>query len=103
MTAVTVLPANGAVLHDARDNGRWLRINWHPADDVFVFSIWRDELCAASFQLTRRDSPELVSSLVQGLSEPAAPTWSDAQLSCPRGRFRSHLRGIQARLTRRHD
>jgi hypothetical protein len=47
MTVATVIPASGAVLHDARDDGRWLRVSWHRDDRLFVFSIWRDDLCAA--------------------------------------------------------
>src|SRR6266567_2722085 len=92
MTMMTVLPAAGAVLSDARDDGRWLRVNWHPADSLFVFSIWRDDVCAASFQLTRRDSPELISSLVRSLSEPDALPWSPAQLSSPKVGIRSRVR-----------
>jgi hypothetical protein len=101
MTVVTVLPATGAVLPDARDDGRWLRVNWHPADSLFVFSVWRgDDLCTASFQLTRRDSPELINNLVRSLSEPAAPAWSPAQLSSSKGGLRSRLRGLVAILRR---
>jgi hypothetical protein len=72
MTVATVIPASGAVLHDARDDGRWLRVSWHRDDRLFVFSIWRDDLCAASFQLRREDSPQLVDSLLRGLREPVA-------------------------------
>jgi hypothetical protein len=84
MTVMTVLPATGVVLSDARDAGRWLRVNWHAADNRFVVSIWRDEVCAASFQLTRRDSAELISSLVRGLSEPEVLRWSSARISTPK-------------------
>ena len=91
MTVMTVLPASGVVLSDARDGGRWLRVNWHAAESMFVFSIWRDDVCAASFQLTRQGSSELISSLVRSLSEPEARPWSPAQLSNPKLGLRSRV------------
>ena len=93
------------MLADARDGGRWLRVNWHPVDSLFVVSIWRDDVCAATFQLTRNDSPELISSLVRSLSEPAALPWSPAQVTRPkagvRARLRGAIQGLRDRATHR--
>jgi hypothetical protein len=98
MTVMTVLPANAVLLSDARDGDRWLRVNWHSIDGLFVFSIWRDGVCAATFQLTRRDSPELVSSLVRSLSEPAVMPWSSAQIITPKLGLWSRLLAAVRRL-----
>ncbi len=98
MTAVSVLPVAGDVLFDARNDGRSLRVNWHPVDDLCVLSMWRAGRCVATFQLPRSQTPALINSLVNGLAqerpasqpEPAHPTpqpWTEPQLtSVPAGR-----------------
>jgi hypothetical protein len=39
-----VLPA------DARDDGRLMRVTWHPEADLVVLSLWRRDKCVASFR-----------------------------------------------------
>jgi hypothetical protein len=81
MTTVTVLPAAGEVLFDARDGDRSLRVSWHPADDLCVMSIWRGGRCAATFQLARTEAPVLIDSLVEGLALHPSMPWSVANYS----------------------
>lgn len=107
MTAVGVLPVAGDVLFDARNDGRSLRVNWHPVDDLCVLSMWRAGRCVATFQLPRSQTPDLINSLVQGLvqgaPEPPPQPWSAAQLSAvPPGRT-SILRRLRAAISRRLD
>lgn len=60
----------GAFL-DSRDNGRALRVTWHhepaPHGPLVLLSLWRDELCVASFRLPIADVPALVEALRSGL------------------------------------
>ena len=93
MTAVTVLNPTSQVLLDTRDDGRWLRVTWHPSDDTFVLSIWRDRTCAATFQLARSASPDLITTLTRALAEPRAMSWSASQYSRPRRSWRRLLGG----------
>jgi len=75
MTVAIALPRTSEVLSDARDGGRALRVSWHPTDDMFVLSLWRDDRCTGTFQLIRSDVPGLVTCLVDGLAQPSS-TWS---------------------------
>lgn len=104
MTHAVVLPPAPYVLHDRRDTGRALRVTWHGAEDLFVLSIWRDELCASTFQLKRSDVPALIGALAGGLAE-APASWSVVRYqSTSRGSavlkriaepFRTYLRGAR--------
>lgn len=91
MTTATVLNPTSQVLVDTRDDGRWLRVTWHPADDTFVMSIWRDRTCAATFQLARSASPDLIDTLTRALAEPVAVGWSSSSYSRPRRPWRRLL------------
>lgn len=73
MTEVSALPAAGGVIFDARDDGRTLRVGWHPDQDLVVLSVWRGGVCAATSHLTRNDAADLVAELARGLSAPSAP------------------------------
>jgi hypothetical protein len=75
MTTVDVLPPATSVLLDRRDAGRVLRVTWHGAEDLFVLSMWRNGVCASSFQLQRSAVPALIGALAGGLAEPSA-SWS---------------------------
>lgn len=68
MASIRVHPASGDVLLDARDDGRAMRLSWHPDRDLAVLSIWRGATCVATFQLEREDVPALVDSLVRGIA-----------------------------------
>gem|GEM_PF-6640731 len=54
--------------HDVRDAGRWMQITWHPARGAYVLSLWRDNVCAATFQLDRANSAEVIADLARSLS-----------------------------------
>jgi len=41
----------GAVLGDARGDGRALRVTWHAEEGVVVLSVWKDNLCTATVRL----------------------------------------------------
>ncbi|SFC91832.1 hypothetical protein SAMN04487968_11460 [Nocardioides terrae] len=60
----------GAVLGDARGDGRALRVTWHAEAGVVVLSIWKDNLCTATVRLTPDEVGPLVETLQRGL--PAA-------------------------------
>jgi hypothetical protein len=68
-----ILPASATAFFDVRDEGRAMRVTWHPERDLFVFSLWRDGRCAATFQLARGCVPELIDSLVTCLADAPEP------------------------------
>ena len=68
MTVVHAFPTHGDVLFDVRDDGRSMRIGWHPDDGIVVFSMWRHGNRVATCQLTRADIPQLINRLAEGLA-----------------------------------
>ena len=68
---MTVVPV-GAFL-DTRGAGRALRVNWHheaaPHGPVVLLSLWRENLCVASFRLPVADVPDLIEALRSGLDD----------------------------------
>ncbi|WP_141005038.1 hypothetical protein [Nocardioides humi] len=54
------LPSAGAAYLDARGDGRALRVSWHSEAELVVLSLWRDNVCTATFQLDVADVPGLV-------------------------------------------
>jgi hypothetical protein len=69
MTAARPLPEVGSIFLDARGADRALRVSWHSEADVVVLSLWRDNLCAASFRLGIEEVPELIAMLRRGLDQ----------------------------------
>ena len=67
MSAARPLPALGSIHLDARGNDRALRVSWHSEADLVVLSIWRDNVCTASFRLSIDEVPELIDMLRTGL------------------------------------
>ena len=69
MPDVTAVPV-GAFL-DTRGAGRALRVTWHheaaPHGPVVLLSLWREQLCVASFRLPVDDVPDLIDALRSGL------------------------------------
>lgn len=61
------LPRSGEAFVDPRGGGRALRVSWHSEADVVVLSLWRDTLCAGTFQLAVEDVPLLMQALREGL------------------------------------
>jgi hypothetical protein len=68
MSAARPLPAVGSIFLDARGDERALRVSWHSEADLVVLSIWRDNVCAASFRLAVEEVPELIELLRTGLA-----------------------------------
>ena len=67
MNAARPLPAVGSIFLDARGDDRALRVSWHSEADLVVISVWRDNVCAASFRLAIEEVPELIELLRTGL------------------------------------
>jgi hypothetical protein len=67
MSAARPLPALGSIFIDARGHDRALRVSWHAEADLVVLSVWRDNVCAASFRLSIEEVPELIEMLRIGL------------------------------------
>lgn len=62
------------VVPDVRDDGRALRVTWHPEADVVVLSLWRGNVCVGTSRLTPQDAAALVDVLVLGADEDYAGT-----------------------------
>jgi hypothetical protein len=67
MSAARPLPELGSIFLDARGGDRALRVSWHAESDLVVLSLWRDNVCAASFRLAVEEVPELIGLLRAGL------------------------------------
>ena len=67
MPATRPLPEVGSVFLDARGADRALRVSWHSEADVVVLSVWRENVCGASFRLAIDEVPELIEMLRSGL------------------------------------
>ena len=67
MSAARPLPELGSIFLDARGSDRALRVSWHTESDLVVLSLWRDNVCAASFRLAVDEVPELIEMLRAGL------------------------------------
>ena len=67
MPAVRPLPELGSIYLDARGSDRALRVSWHSESDLVVLSVWRENVCVASFRLSIEEVPELIDMLRAGL------------------------------------
>ncbi len=67
MSAARPLPALGSIFLDTRGGDRALRVSWHSEADVVVLSVWRDNVCTASFRLGVEEVPDLIELLRTGL------------------------------------
>lgn len=52
---------------DPRGDDRALRVSWHQEAAVVVLSLWRDNVCAATFRLGVDEVPDLIEALRAGL------------------------------------
>jgi hypothetical protein len=68
-------------IEDARRNGQFLRVTWHAEQQQFVVSNWDDNLCVGATRVPIESVPDLVSLLVEGLAQAAAPPSSPAERS----------------------
>jgi hypothetical protein len=64
---VTPLPWRGGVQEDVRDDGRALRVAPHPLQGLVSLSLWRDDSCIATHQMSGADVPELIRMLAESL------------------------------------
>jgi hypothetical protein len=69
MKGASALPASGDVFLDVREEGRAMRVSWHLDGELVVFSMWRGNICVATFRLGKREVADLVQSLVHGLAD----------------------------------
>ncbi|MBN6054345.1 hypothetical protein JYK22_20560, partial [Nonomuraea sp. RK-328] len=80
MSEVVPLPSFGEVFFDARGQERCLRVTWH--EGTLVLSLWRGEMCTASFRMPMDDVGRLLDTLDDGFAEatgeqPAVPAQQD--------------------------
>ncbi|MBO4275486.1 hypothetical protein, partial [Microbispora triticiradicis] len=71
MSEVVPLPSFGEVFFDARGQDRVLRVTWH--DGTLVLSLWRGEMCTASFRMPMDDVGRLIDTLDDGFAEEDVP------------------------------
>jgi hypothetical protein len=67
MTAPRSLTTPGAIFLDPRSTERALRVSWHQEAEVCVLSLWRDNVCTATFRLAIDEVPDLIALLREGL------------------------------------
>jgi hypothetical protein len=67
MSEVVPLPSFGEVFFDARGQERCLRVTWH--EGTLVLSLWRGEMCTASFRMPMEDVGRLLDTLDEGYAE----------------------------------
>ncbi|WP_143020070.1 hypothetical protein [Sinosporangium album] len=67
MSEVVPLPSFGEVFFDARGQERVLRVTWH--EGTLVLSLWRGEMCTASFRMPLEDVDRLLDTLDEGFAE----------------------------------
>ncbi|MEU4834233.1 hypothetical protein [Streptosporangium sp. NPDC023615] len=67
MSEVVPLPSFGEVFFDERGQERVLRVTWH--EGTLVLSLWRGEMCTASFRMPMNDVGRLVDTLDEGFIE----------------------------------
>ncbi|WP_162795730.1 hypothetical protein [Nonomuraea lactucae] len=67
MSEVVPLPSFGEVFFDARGQERCLRVTWH--EGTLVLSLWRGEMCTASFRMPMDDVGRLLDTLDEGYAE----------------------------------
>lgn len=67
MTAARALTEPGSIFLDPRGSDRALRVSWHQEHEVVVMSLWRDNLCTATFRLGIDEVPDLIALLREGL------------------------------------
>jgi hypothetical protein len=64
---VTPLPWRGGMQADIRDDGPALRVAPHPVQGLVSLSLWHDDACIATHQMSRADVPKLIQMLAESL------------------------------------
>ncbi|CAN5240111.1 hypothetical protein BH09ACT12_BH09ACT12_26610 [soil metagenome] len=67
MTSRRVPAELGEYFRDARGGDRGLKVSWHQEAELVVLSLWRDNVCTASFRLDIDEVPDLIALLREGL------------------------------------
>ncbi|WP_139979822.1 hypothetical protein [Nocardioides litoris] len=67
MAAPRTLTTPGAIFLDPRGSDRALRVSWHAEDELVVLSLWRDNVCTATFRLGVDEVADLIALLREGL------------------------------------
>ena len=67
MEPTPCFPRTGAIYLDARGDDRALRLTWHDELGLVVLSLWRENVCAATFRLEIDEVPDLIEALRSGL------------------------------------
>lgn len=60
-------------VEDARRDGRFLRVTWHPDRRTFVVSTWDGAVCVGATRVAVDDAPALIGVLAGGLADAATP------------------------------
>lgn len=60
-------PPRRALFTDERGAG--LRVTWHPDEGLVVLSVWRDDVCVATFRITAGDAEDLTAFLAGHLRD----------------------------------
>ncbi|MEO6468970.1 MAG: hypothetical protein ABIP21_07700 [Acidimicrobiia bacterium] len=84
MTATEIVAFPTTLLVDSRNT--CLRATWHAAENVVVFSHWRDGACASTFQLANQDVARLTSFLVDVLGVTSTVNTTVEESTTPRAR-----------------
>lgn len=58
-------------VEDARRDGTYLRVTWHPEGGQFVISTWDDEVCTGAVRVPAADAAPLISLLADGMADAA--------------------------------
>jgi hypothetical protein len=66
---VLPLPIHGGVQPDARDHNRYARVSAHPEAGRVTLSLWRDDRCVGTHQMTRADAARLIALLADALAD----------------------------------
>ena len=78
MPSARSIPATGAVLLDARGEGRALRVTWHSEARIVVLSVWKDNVCTATVRLHPDQAASLIEALAAGLARRSDPGLASA-------------------------
>ena len=78
MSARRVPAELGSMFLDSRGGDRALRVSWHQEAEVVVLSLWRENVCQASFRLAIEEVPDLIALLREGLDVSFAARRGDA-------------------------
>jgi hypothetical protein len=73
-------------VEDARREGAYLRVTWHPDGRQFVVSTWTDDVCTGAVRVPVEEAASLIGLLADGMAEatvatppptgtPRAPAW----------------------------